>query len=235
MITLYHFSDAWGFDPSPFCLKVETYFRLAKIPFVKSANLAAFLKAPRKKLPYIVDDANVIADSELIIDYLKNKYNVCLDDWLTPDQRAISHSVRRMLEEGTYWVEVFERWMDPAVWVTYKPVVLGAIPKPIRNAAGVVIRRDYKRRLYGLGVSRYSLAEIKRIGEQDVVAVATLLAEKSYLLGNKPASVDAVVFGFLGNAYYAPLETEMKKTITKHPNLTAYSYRMHNLVIVPTA
>src|SRR5262245_29461483 len=69
MITLYHFSDVWEFDPSPYCLKTETYLRLAKIPFEKSASLAAFLKAPRKKLPYIVDDANVIADSELIIDY----------------------------------------------------------------------------------------------------------------------------------------------------------------------
>jgi glutathione S-transferase len=235
MITLYHFSDAWGVDPSPFCLKVETYFRLAKIPFEKRASFAAFLKAPRKKLPYIVDDDKIIADSELIIGYVNNKYNVSLDDWLTPEQHAISHTLRRMLEEGTYWVAVLERWTDPKVWVAYKPVVLGAIPKAIRNAVGVVIRRDYKRRLYGQGVSRYSPAETKRIGEQDVLAVATLLAEKSYLFGDKPASVDAIVFGLLGNVYYAPLETEMKKTITEHPNLTDYLDRMHKLVVVPRA
>src|SRR5262245_6178117 len=104
MITLYHFSDAWEFDPSPFCLKVEAYFRLAQIPFEKTASLAAFLKAPRKKLPYIIDDGKVIADSETIIEYLKKKYDVWLDDWLTLEQRAISHTVRRMLEDGTYWV-----------------------------------------------------------------------------------------------------------------------------------
>jgi glutathione S-transferase len=233
MITLYHFSDVWGVDPSPFCLKVETYFRLAKIPFEKSVSFTAFLKAPRKKLPYIVDDNKTIADSELIIDYVNNKYHVSLDDWLSPEQRAVSHTLRRMIEEGTYWVAVFERWMDPKVWVTYKPVVLGAIPAPMRNAAGVVLRRDYKRRLYGQGVSRYSPAEIKRIGERDVGAVATLLAEKSYLFGDKPSSVDAVVFGLLGNVYYAPLETEMKRTISSYPNLTAYLDRLHKLVAVP--
>jgi glutathione S-transferase len=235
MITLYHFSDAWGFDPSPFCLKVETYFRLAKIPFEKSASLPALLKAPRKKLPYIVDDGNVVADSELIIEHIKNKYGVWLDNWLTREQRAISHTVRRMLEDGSYWVGAYERWMDPAIWVTFKPVVLGAIPKPLRSAAGVVIRRDYKRRFYGQGISRYSRAEIKRIGEQDIEAVATLLAENSYFLGNKPASIDAVVFGLLGNAYYAPLETETKKTLTRHPNLTSYLDRIRTLVMVPTA
>jgi glutathione S-transferase len=234
MITLYHFSDVWEFDPSPFCLKVETCFRLAKIPFEKTTSLAALLKAPRKKLPYIIDDADVITDSEMIIEHLKNKYGVWLDDWLAPEQRAIAHTVRRMLEEGTYWAMAFERWMNPTVWVAYKPVMLGAIPKPMRNAAGVVIRRDYKRRFYGQGISRYSPAEIKRIGERDIGAVATLLAEKSYFLGNKPGSIDAVVFGFLGNAYFAPLETEAKKTITRHPNLTAYLDRIGALVIGPT-
>jgi glutathione S-transferase len=234
MITLYHFSDVWGFDPSPYCLKVETYLRLAKIPFEKRASLAAFLRAPRKKLPYIIDDAEVIADSELIIEHLRKKYDIWLDDWLTLEQRAIAHTVRRMLEEGSYWVGAFERWMDPAVWAKYKPAVLGVIPEPVRSAAGIIIRRDYKRRFYGQGISRYSRAEIKRLGKLDIEAVATLLAEKSYFLGNKPASIDAVIFGFLGNGYYAPLETETKKSIARHPNLTAYLDRIRNFVIVPT-
>jgi glutathione S-transferase len=233
MITLYHVSDAWGLDPSPFCLKVETYFRLAKIPFEKAASFAAFLKAPRKKLPYIVDDGEIIADSETIIEHLKKKYDVWLDDWLTPEQRAISHTVRRMLEDGTYWVAIFERWIEPTVWTAYKPVVLSAIPKSLRNAAGIIIRRDYKRRCYGQGISRYSRAEIKHIAEQDIEAVATILAEKTYFLGNRPASVDAVVFGFLGNWYYAPLETETKKIIASHPNLTAYLDRIRDLLVGP--
>jgi glutathione S-transferase len=235
MITLYHFSDDWELDPSPFCLKAETYLRLAKIPFEKSVGLAALLRAPRKKLPYIIDDGKVIADSEAIIEHVKKKYNVWLDDWLTPEQRATAHSVRRMLEDGTYWVAVFERWMDPTIWAAYKSVVLSAIPKPMRNAAGMVIRRDYKRRCYGQGISRYSRAEITDIGGQDIKAVATILADKTYLLGNRPASVDAVVFGVLGNLYYAPLETETKKIITGHPNLTAYLDRIRNFVLDPRA
>ena len=140
-----------------------------------------------------------------------------------------------MLEDGTYWVAVFERWMEPTIWAAYKSVVFSAIPKPMRNAAGIVIRRDYKRRCYGQGISRYSRAEIKHIGGQDIEAVATILAEKTYLLGNRPASVDAVVFGVLGNLYYAPLETETKKIITGHRNLTAYLDRIRNFVMDLTA
>ncbi len=235
VITLYHFSDVWGFDPSPFCLKTETYFRLAKMPFEKKASIAAMFRAPKKKLPYIVDDGEVIADSEFIIEHLRRKYNVWLDDWLTPEQSATAHAVRRMLEDGTYWVLIFGRWMDPTVWTTYKHVVLSGIPTPMRYVAATMAQRAYKRSCYGQGISRYSRAEIHRIGEQDVDAVATILANKSYFLGDRPASIDAVVFGFLGQAYYAPLETDVKKAIASRPNLTDYLERIRGLVMGPAA
>ena len=155
------------------------HFRLAKIPFEKTSSLAAFLKAPRKKLPYINDDGTVIADSETIIAHLKKKYDVWLDDWLTPEQRAISHTVRRMLEDGTYWVAVFERWMKPAVWSAYKPTVLSAIPKPMRDVAGIIIRRDYKRRCYGQGIRAIRVLKSNRYVTRTLKPLQQFLRRKS--------------------------------------------------------
>jgi hypothetical protein len=54
------------------------------MPFEKSATLAAFLRAPRKKLPYIIDDGKVVADSEMIIEHLRKNYNVWLDSQRCP-------------------------------------------------------------------------------------------------------------------------------------------------------
>jgi hypothetical protein len=42
------------------------------------------------------------------------------------------------------------------------------------------------------------------------------------------SSIDAVVYGFLGNAFYAPLETPPKATIAKYPKLVAYLNRRGN-------
>jgi len=230
MITLYHFSDAWGFDPSPFCLKAETYLRLAKLPFEKRISLAAMFRAPKKKLPYIVDDDDVIADSEFIIEHVKRKYHVWLDDWLTPTQIATAYAIRRMLEDGTYWVLIYGRWMEPNVWANYKHVVFSGVPVPMRFAIAALAHRDYRRRCDGQGVLRYSPSEINQIGARDVETVATMLGENRYFFGEKLASIDAVIYGFLGNAYYAPYQTDIKKSIISHGNFVAYLNRIRELM-----
>src|SRR5215467_2268822 len=74
MIKLYQFNPAWGLpNPSPFCMKVETYLRMVGLPY-EVVNGAMPFKAPKKKLPYIEDGAQVVADSGFIVDYLKKTY-----------------------------------------------------------------------------------------------------------------------------------------------------------------
>ena len=90
MITLYHFADDWGFDPSPFCLKLETHLKLARVSFEKRTSLVAFMRAPKKKLPYIVDDGQVVDDSEGIIEYLNRNYGVSLDSGRRRNARRVT-------------------------------------------------------------------------------------------------------------------------------------------------
>lgn len=79
MIRLHQFPPAYGLpNGSPFCMKVENYLRMTGIPYevVDDFDLA---KAPKGKLPYIEDAERVIADSALILDYLKAAYGDPLD------------------------------------------------------------------------------------------------------------------------------------------------------------
>jgi glutathione S-transferase len=233
MITLYHFADDWGFDPSPFCLKLETYLKFARVPFEKRISLVAFMRAPKKKLPYIVDDGQVVDDSQGIIEYLQRNYDVSLDSWLTPSQRAAGHAVRRMLEDGTYWILIYSRWMEDKNWRRFRPVLFGAIPSPLQSVMAGFVRRDYKRRLYGQGLSRHDHNQIYAIGANDIDSISVLLGDNEFFFGDKVSSVDAVIYGFLGNAFYAPMETPPKATIAKYPNLVAYLNRIREIVQVP--
>ena len=71
MITLYQFPPAWGLpNASPFCMKVETYLRMCNLPYT-TVNVLNPAKGPKGKLPYITDGSNIVADSGLILDYLK--------------------------------------------------------------------------------------------------------------------------------------------------------------------
>lgn len=61
VVYLYQFSPkVWTTpNPSPFCLRVETYLQANNIPY---ENIYTLSMGPRGKLPYIRYNGNVIAD-----------------------------------------------------------------------------------------------------------------------------------------------------------------------------
>src|SRR5688572_3624090 len=83
---------------SPFCCKMETWLRLAQVPYevVETRDPRV---APRKKLPFIEDAGIRIADSSLIVEHLSRTRGVDLDGSMSAPQRAIATLVKRTLEE----------------------------------------------------------------------------------------------------------------------------------------
>ena len=224
MITLHHFGDAFGFDPSPFCLKMEAYLRLAGHPFQKKrGNLR---RSPKGQLPIIEDDGRVVADTRFIIEYLKGRYGDPLDGHLTVTEKANLHAWQRMCEESLYWTIVYSRWIDDDGWKVFSPLVFGFLPGPLRPIVPPLVRRRVARTLNGQGTLRHSRDEVYTIGLRDVDALATLLGSGAYMLGDKPTSLDATAAGWLINILHAPLETLLKAGTARHANLVAYADRM---------
>jgi glutathione S-transferase len=119
MLTLYSYPELCGVaDNNGYGLKVFAFLRLTKLPFVHEHIFDAS-SAPRAQLPYIVDDGQVIGDSETIIDYLIPKYRLSIDDELTSAQRQLRHLVIRMLDD-LYWVMSYSRWKDEQFWPAFR-------------------------------------------------------------------------------------------------------------------
>lgn len=232
-LTLYHFSDAWGLDPSPFCAKVQIYLRLCDLPHRAVPTILNALRAPRGKLPFIDDDGMIIADSHNIVEHLKQKHGDRLDAQLSPEAVALGHVVSRMVEEGLYWIGVYSRWVEDDAWRTYRPVLMGGVPAPMRTLVAAYLRRDYRGRLRGQGLLRRPRDEIYALAARDIRAIGSLLGNKRFLLGPDVTSFDAVIYAFLGNAYYAPIEGPMKDLVAGEINLVAYLERMSQLTGLP--
>ena len=112
MLTVFGPSVLLGhMNASPFVGKLETWLRLAGIPYVFQAGNP--LKAPKGKMPFVEDDGVVMGDSQLIIERLTEKYKVTLDDHLSDTARAEGHLARRALEEGAYFGLAYTRWVWP--------------------------------------------------------------------------------------------------------------------------
>ena len=222
MITLYQFPPAFGLpNASPFCLKLELYLRMAGLPYRNRYTLELH-RAPKGKLPWIDDDGTVVADSGLIIDYLKRKFGDPLDHDLTALQRAQALAVTRLLEEHLYWAVLHDRWITGSGWAMTRPAFFGGMPWPLRVIVPIVARRSIRAELRGHGMGRHALEQIHALGVADVDALAALLGDQAYFLGAKATSVDAVAAAFLANILMVPLETPIKEAAAGHPNLVAY-------------
>ena len=228
MIRLHVFPDPWGINPSPFCLKVETYCRLADMPFRTVNTLPA--RAPRGKLPFLEDAGERIPDSGQIIDHLKKWHGDPLDRDLDDQQRALGHLIRRTCEESLYFVLVYFRWIDPAGWQAIRPAFFGALPPLIRDAVAWTAGRGVRRALHGQGTGRHDPEGVLALGAADLAALATLLAHRPFAVGDRPSSYDASLYGVLANIIDVPVTTALTAEARRHEVLAAYTARVRGVI-----
>ncbi len=227
MIELYQFPTAYGLpNLSPFCMKLETYLRMAGIPYEIRWKSAPF-GTPKGKLPYIRDGETCIGDSSFVIEYLKGRYGDALDGWLTPEQRATALALQRLMEEHLYWAVLYLRWIEDSNWSGTRQAFFGGLPPVLRTLVPMGARRGMRRELHGHGMGRHSRDEITALANADVTALAAHLGDKTYMMGDRPCSLDAIAYAFLANLLWVPLEyNPILEHARTYPTLESYCQRM---------
>ncbi len=226
MITLYGFGENLGVvDPSPMVLKVNAYLKMAAIDF-NCKNGSQYLKvAPKGKLPFIKDGDKAIADSQFIIEYLKEKH-VDLDKQLTSEQKAQAYLLTKSLDENLYFCLVYSRWMVEDTWQIIKKAFFGDLPPIIKTLVPNMIRKKLKKTLFAQGIGRHSHQEILHITNNSLQALSDLLADKKYFFGNNPSSFDASAYGMLASLIETSLDNEFSKMARGYKNLVDYCARI---------
>lgn len=225
-VTLVQFPPVWGRNVSPFGLKLEAWLKLADVPFEirHSTNTA---RAPKGKLPYVVDGGRPIGDSTLIIEHLKSTRGIDPDAGLSPRERAEALALQRLFEDHLYFAVLYSRWIDEEGWHPTAEAFFAAVPGPMRGLARNIVRTRIRRVLHHQGMGRHGRDEIHALARADLAAVAEHLGERPFFAGEGgPTTIDAVAYGFLANILLVPLETELKRIALDHPNLLAWCEAM---------
>lgn len=228
MIKLHQFAQAWTLpNASPFCMKVETYLRMAGLSYeVINGDLP--LRAPKKKLPYIEDGAKVIADSGFILDYLKQTYGDQLDVNLSPADRAVAHALRRMIEESLYWPMLYSRWIEVSIWLAVRKQFFDTLPPVVRQVVSGQVRKGLRKALYLQGTGRHNREEIYAMGKADLSALSIWLGRKPYFMGEVASSLDATAYAFLANILVPPFDSPLKTHAMSLGNFWPYCERMRD-------
>jgi len=228
LLTLYSYPMLFGVaDNNGYGLKVFAFLKLTGVPFTHCHTFDAS-HAPRQQLPYIVDDGEVLGDSDAIIAYLIRRYGLTIDTGLSAGQRDTAHLIGRMLDD-LYWVMSYSRWKDEEFWPAFRDALRSEHP----DVTDVVLEkaREYNsQRYYYQGIGRFAPAAAYARGLADLQVLADLLPPDAYMFGPKPTSVDASIYGFIANIYFYSIETPLKKFVSAHSNLVRHCTTIHRLV-----
>jgi len=211
---------------SPFCAKLETYLRMTEIPY--QAGKFSRGDAPKGKVPYVRLDGALLGDSQHIIDELERRLAAegkpALDAGLTPHDAALGRVARRMLEEAYYFVSLYNRWKTDAGYAHVRDAFKQFVPGFVLP----IVRRDMLKKLKGQGTGRHTPDEVTALGVADFGAIAELLGDKPFFLGDQPRTVDCTLFAFVEGTLGFPADSPLKASVASHGNLVAYRKRIRD-------
>lgn len=212
MVYLYQFSRTPVVPSlSPYCLKVETWLRLAG---VKYENVDHKMKYRSKKgqLPFIELNGEEIADSSVIIKELAQKFGKDLDVGLSNADKNVSHAMISMIENHLFWVLMWWRTKHTDNMIKgYKMNLQHSLGTRIPNSIlNFFFRFGYGRKglrkVKAQGVGVHKPEEIMEFGQNDLKVLSETLADRPFFFGDEPTTLDIVAFANLAQIYFIDKE-----------------------------
>jgi glutathione S-transferase len=232
-LKVFTFPPDWGLPTvGPFALKLLAWLELAGLPYeqVYEANPR---KGPKGKNPWIELDGVRIGDSEVIIDLLKERHTVQLDEGLSAEKLATGHAWRRTFEEHYHQVLEWELFFHPAGATWMRASLASQMPAVLAGPVFSLMRSQFRKQLYARGIARHDPEVITRKGRADLDALSAFLGDSAFLLADRPTSADTAVFGLLAPTIYWSMETPVAMYARSLPNLKAYCDRMRERCFAP--
>jgi glutathione S-transferase len=224
-IKLFQFPRAFGIpNLSPYCCKLETWLRIARVPYVV-VDTPGPRKGPKGKVPFIEDAGVRIGDSSLIVDHLVRTRGVDPDARLDASQRATAVLVQRTLEEHYAFVILYTHFIRAEGW-RHTRANFDSVPALIRPLVSSTVRGRMKKMLWMQGVLRHSDEDIIEAAMHDWRAVLKVMSDGPFFFGDEPAGVDAIVFGALATSLLTPIESPIRDFLRSQPACVAYADRM---------
>ncbi|XP_014271424.1 failed axon connections [Halyomorpha halys] len=198
---------------SPYCLKVETWLRLAGLKYENVDHKMKF-KSKKGLLPFVELNGEEINDSAVIIKELSQRFDKELDAALDSSQKNVSHAMISMIENHLFWVLMWWRTKHPDNIIKgYKMNLQHFLGSRIPNGLlSLFFKYSYTRKglrkvkAHGIGVHKPE--EILEFGQNDLKVLSEMLADKPFFFGDEPTTLDVVAFANLAQIYFIDKELQ---------------------------
>lgn len=204
---------------SPFAIKLETYLRMANIPY---KNVYTYEFSPKHKTPWIMYNGEVISDTHFIIQFLNEKFNVNLNNKLSETQKAVARAMQKMTEENLFWAFIVSRWIHCTGDYSLREIT------GLNRLLVWRVHKLLESQAYSQGVGRHNPKEVESIAREDLQALSIYLGNQKFLMGDEPCETDCAIFGMIALMWQMPMTSFCYRIVKENtfPNLTAYFHRM---------
>jgi len=214
---------------SPFCLKVESFLRMAEISYQNIDHKLRY-KSKKGQLPFVELNGKEIADSDIIIKELSEYFGKNLDANLTEDQKTISYALESMLNNHTSWIVRWWRFNNPQTFLDtarldIKKDLNSILPKPFCNLGFKIFFKNRANQTISHGIGRHTTEEIQEFAKTDLSRLSQALGTKQYFFGNEPHLLDCHAFAHLAQFIYTPFLDFDKWIQENHQNLIDFVNR----------
>ena len=232
--TLLVFPRAPGLpSASPFSTKAMILLAMAGLDYeAKPGNPQ---KAPKRKLPVLIDRGEKVPDSGFIRRHLEQHYGADFDAGLDERERAVAAAMVALAEDRLYFASMAERWLYPENRGPLVEMMKGSgVPGFMAGPVTALVTRSVRKSLDGQGHGRHSRREGLVIGQSAIDAFAAQLGDRPFLMGEEPTGADASVYPMLLGNLAPSFETGLRHMAEGHANLVAYVERMRDRFPLPT-
>ena len=215
-------------DASPFVCKLETWMRMARVPFEAEVLPVTTLlqNAPRKLIPYIDDGRERLGDSSLIIRYLQDKYDDPLGDrTLSHDQVMLGSLIKTLCEHELFYIMIYGRWID-GDYLSFSRFLARQEPEDRRAQAAELSLKYVKDMLNAYRIGRYEPEFVQQALQEKLEVLSHFLGDQPWLLGNVPSMFDAGLYAILASFIHFPLPNKHVEIARGYENLVAYCDRI---------
>lgn len=236
---------------SPFSTKVILYCRLAGLPH--TVDKPSWTKNPKGKIPYIIHGGHLIGDSQLIIRYLENTFDIAASSKVSAEKfgaqnpfvpfkdldeksKSMSEAVRLLCETEIYWAGVSSRWLGSAgiarsesEWKTTVSAYFSDIPGVIRGLIARMLRVNVTESCWRYGLARHSPADQLYLATRALRSLSTLLGDKPFFLGAFPSECDTIAYAIIECMMDTTWSNPLAALVLQDPslqNLVDYAHRV---------
>ncbi|KAF8366067.1 hypothetical protein PRIPAC_83896, partial [Pristionchus pacificus] len=193
---------------SPWSLKLETWLRMADIPFTNISN--EFKKFSSKgQVPFIELNGRQIADSNIIIEALKQEFHKASMEPSAPSDQALAQAFTALVEDHLCWALFALRSKVGFEFLVSddgfgRHYGTGMKKRMMTIVVRKLVNKNMKTRAQAQGMGKHSPDELHEIAIKDLKSISIFLADKPYFGGDHPTTLDATVFGHLAPFVYTP-------------------------------